>query len=141
MNTKPTQMPDQIYAWRHGDDEPINGMWLECDDPANPADAKYIRAETAAPVVDGDVREALAALKKCVEAHERFYYKKDGGGNAALETIRRALERKDTGYNRGLEDAAQACRNLSGQTVHDEFREAYLQAAHTIRAKKGTHNG
>lgn len=35
-------LPETIYCWRHGDDEPINGMWLECNDSANPG-VKYVR--------------------------------------------------------------------------------------------------
>jgi hypothetical protein len=34
------------------------------------------------------IDEALKALEKCVEAHERFYYGKDGGGRQALQTLR-----------------------------------------------------
>ena len=36
-------------------------------------------------------RKALNTLKKCVDAHERFYYGNDGGGGAALALIESAL--------------------------------------------------
>lgn len=74
-----TDPPEVIYAWQHGDDEPLNGMWIDTQDPCN-LGVRYILATRA------DRREALATSDLTDEDFKQIYveWKNQCGMNAFL---------------------------------------------------------
>jgi hypothetical protein len=67
-------MPEQLYAWRHGDDEPMIGTWMDRQDPIGEPTVKYLRATPERLAA----KEMLAALEELIEGHLRWVDLGDG---------------------------------------------------------------
>ncbi|MEZ0261068.1 MAG: hypothetical protein ACAH80_08660 [Alphaproteobacteria bacterium] len=77
-------MPEKVYAVRFGDDEPVNGTWIDTHDPIGQPETLYVRADLVAGLQQQLISNLALKLARAAEYMDHFVYHAMQGKPAPL---------------------------------------------------------